>query len=758
MHKSIILILFKIFLTFQIFSQTLTLDSLQIQRVAKTCQLWGHLNFFHPFLEDGDHGWQQAFIDHIPNVIHAESPDEYILAVSGMLEYLHDPATYVSFEIQESTYSDIVKYPLIENDRPDSILLFKLHDYSDLEDYTQIFSTMQQLFSQANSYKGIIMDLRNDDENYTCKLALDYYFKYFKQFFSDTSYAIPPFVARYHDGFTPEANGSPAYSSGVYEKGKDIVSPNASAISIPVVVIVNEKSEIPTVLLGLQQSGKATIFSENELQFEQVYPSEIFEMGENIEAHLRAYRFPDDFTFKPDYIFSKDIDDKILYKLAEQYIIKKELPQLKKNSNYKKSPLIPLQSTESALSNNYPDLGERLLAVAKIYTIINYFFAYQDLMTHDWEEVLYEFIPKVVGARDSIEYHLAISEMYSNLEDGHGFIVSNVLRDYWGSATPPIQMKFIEDKAVITYINRDSLSTEIDLKVGDIILEIDGKNVNQVRDNYIKYRSGSNEAFLHMISAAQILNGPPNSYLNIKVQNQEDHIKNYEIKRFNHIYRNIATLRTERIDKPIMYFINDSIGYADLDRLTVPMVDSMFESFKNTKAIIFDMRGYPNGTAWEITPHLSKKKDVIGAKFRRYSPNYYKGMGIEQMQKITLFDQFLSDPKEPYYQGITVMLIDSRAMSQSEHSGLAFKAANNMTFIGSQTSGANGDITTFRVPGNLLLYFSGHDVTAPDGSQLQKIGLVPDIEVYPTIAGIRNGKDEILEQALKYIENQLKMK
>ena len=33
----------------------------------------------------------------------------------------------------------------------------------------------------------------------------------------------------------------------------------------------------------------------------------------------------------------------------------------------------------------------------------------------------------------------------------------------------------------------------------------------------------------------------------------------------------------------------------------------MFELFKDTKAIIFDNRGYPQGTAWAIAPRLSAK-------------------------------------------------------------------------------------------------------------------------------------------------------
>lgn len=39
----------------------------------------------------------------------------------------------------------------------------------------------------------------------------------------------------------------------------------------------------------------------------------------------------------------------------------------------------------------------------------------------------------------------------------------------------------------------------------------------------------------------------------------------------------------------------------------------------------------------------------------------------------------------------------------------------------------------------------------PDGRPTQRIGILPDIEVRPTIAGIREGRDELIEAALRVI-------
>ena len=40
----------------------------------------------------------------------------------------------------------------------------------------------------------------------------------------------------------------------------------------------------------------------------------------------------------------------------------------------------------------------------------------------------------------------------------------------------------------------------------------------------------------------------------------------------------------------------------------------------------------------------------------------------------------------------------------------------------------------------------------PDKSETQQIGILPDIEVKSTIQGIRQGRDEVLEAAIKYLK------
>ena len=102
------------------------------------------------------------------------------------------------------------------------------------------------------------------------------------------------------------------------------------------------------------------------------------------------------------------------------------------------------------------------------------------------------------------------------------------------------------------------------------------------------------------------------------------------------------------------------------------------------------------------------------------------------------------------------MLINHDAISQAEHTCMFFESAADVTFIGSPTNGANGDVTNMVLPGAIYVSFSGHDVRHADGRQLQRVGIQPHIKVEQTVAGIRAGKDEILEAALKFLNSSAK--
>jgi hypothetical protein len=207
---------------------------------------------------------------------------------------------------------------------------------------------------------------------------------------------------------------------------------------------------------------------------------------------------------------------------------------------------------------------------------------------------------------------------------------------------------------------------------------------------------------------------------------------------------------------PMYRMIDDHFGYADLTGLERGEVGAMFDALGAAEAIVFDMRGYPNHTASSIAARLTDRRRVAVARFDRAVVRAWQlGRGERrETRSTTSFLQYLPDPVAPTYRGLTVMLIDERAISQAEHMGLFLRAANGTRFVGTPTAGANGDVTWFSLPGGVRVSLTGQSVCWPDGAALQRCGLQPDVWVAPTVAGIRAGRDEVLERALQWLRDQ----
>jgi C-terminal processing protease CtpA/Prc len=107
-------------------------------------------------------------------------------------------------------------------------------------------------------------------------------------------------------------------------------------------------------------------------------------------------------------------------------------------------------------------------------------------------------------------------------------------------------------------------------------------------------------------------------------------------------------------------------------------------------------------------------------------------------------------PQQPHYKGKVVILVDDITQSSAEYTTMAFRSAGAIV-IGSTTAGADGNTSEIPLPGGLRSMISGIGVFYPDKKPTQRVGIVPDIEVKPTIAGIRAGRDELLEEALRQI-------
>jgi C-terminal processing protease CtpA/Prc len=406
-----------------------------------------------------------------------------------------------------------------------------------------------------------------------------------------------------------------------------------------------------------------------------------------------------------------------------------------------KAPPVP---TSADWRQTYPPVGYRILGAARVWSTIHYFYPYKSLIGENWDDQLRAALPAVEQAANAVEYGKAIAAFASHIHDTHVSVGSAALRTFLGAVPTGVATRLIENQLVVTRI-ADSAAARAGLHVGDVIVSVDGEPVQQRIERITPYVAVSTPQSLRFRLETSLLAGPDTSAARLVVRSATGGDRTVTVPRAN----NLGQLTQKHRVGSIIRILPGNVGYIDLDRLPSAMVDSAFRVLANTKAIVLDDRGYPLGTAWPIAPRLNTHGDgTTAAKFKRLivpSPD-------TALTSIYEFDQPIPPAQGvAKYTGKTVMLVDERTISQAEHTGLFFEAANGTTFIGSPTMGANGDVTNFFLPGNIAITFTGHDVRHADGRQLQRVGLQPLVTVTPTIAGIRAGRDEVLETALKYV-------
>ena len=412
-------------------------------------------------------------------------------------------------------------------------------------------------------------------------------------------------------------------------------------------------------------------------------------------------------------------------------------------------PAYPSPAPDKAYKETpYPSAEYRVLAAYKIWGVFHYFFAYRDLMDEDWDDLLPAFLPKFIAAKDAREYNLGIAEMITHVADSQAGVQSEELSEYFGKAPVGLRLRLIEKKPVITEI-LDEEASKAGVQVGDIVSKVDGEDIVERFNREAQYVAASTPQSHGCRIMQRILNGPDGSTAALTIGGQDGRTREVNLRR-NLTYS--AALRNQRIGE-VVKLLPGNIGYADLDRLTPEQVGAMFEKLRDTKAIIFDMRGFPHETASSIARRLTDQRDIAAAIFTgplTVTPDIPHGETLTSTASY-FFVQRLPAGKNWKYKGKTVMLIDERTIGQAEHTGLFFEAANNTQFIGTPSAGADGDVTNFVVPGGIIIEFSGHDVRHANGGKLQRLGLQPALNVAPTIDGIRHGRDEVLEKAIEYV-------
>lgn len=462
-----------------------------------------------------------------------------------------------------------------------------------------------------------------------------------------------------------------------------------------------------------------------------------FEIGRNstkTEAEIKM---------KPDldWITSPDLNKELVRQLTK-------IRNAKRTGEHYYIKLIPsIGNPEFRNENSYgqmkfPDTGYRLLSLFRYWSIIQYYFPYKYLIEEDWKEVLEEFIPKFINTKNELEYKLTILELIARVHDTHANIWGwdNTLQKNKGLKYTPLKIRFVENKAVVSSYHNEELGKESGLFKGDIIAKINNQTVDDIIKGELKYSPASNYT-TQLRNIGRNLLRTNDSIIVVDYvhegKSQTTKLKTYSSNKIN-IFKN--DLRRDTCFK----YINKDIAYLYLGTIKSKYLPQIMEEIKDTKGLVIDLRCYPSEfVVFSLGGYLMP----TSKEFVKFSKSRITAPGFFAMTKSTK----VGYKNDNWYKGKLIILINEMTQSQAEYTTMAFRVAPTATIIGSTTAGADGNVSKFYLPGGIMTMISGIGVYYPDGRETQRIGIVPDIELKPTIEGIKRGKDEVLEKAIEII-------
>jgi C-terminal processing protease CtpA/Prc len=386
----------------------------------------------------------------------------------------------------------------------------------------------------------------------------------------------------------------------------------------------------------------------------------------------------------------------------------------------------------------FPDSGYQLLALFRWWNIMQYWAPYRAAAGQDWNAVLSEFIPRMALAKDKDAYQLVMFELIAKANDTHANLWNSLgVRPPTGECALPVVLRFLDNKVVVYRTN----SGEGALKPGDIVNSINGVSVSSFVANIALYYADSNDAARQRDVATFLTRGACGSTsVGIIREGKAQEISAERVRNQSQF----ASLVTHDLPGDTFRLLSPEVAYVKLSSVKTSDVSSYFERAKGTKGLIVDIRNYPSAfMPFAMGAYLTDK------------PTAFVNFTFPDLANPSAF-RFASGPLiRPglsHYGGKVVILVDESSQSQAEYTAMALRATPNAVVVGSTTAGADGDVSPISLPGGLSTMISGLGVFYPDHRPTQRVGIVPDVEIRPTMKGIADGRDELVEAATRLIE------
>jgi len=338
---------------------------------------------------------------------------------------------------------------------------------------------------------------------------------------------------------------------------------------------------------------------------------------------------------------------------------------------------------------NFSDERCRLLGLFRLWNVMEYYFPYLDIIDDCWHGLLLESIPKMLEGSNRLR---------SRLRDAHVrfWYRFRFLNEKFGRFAVPVVLVEAERKLVVSEIVYPHTSI---LSRGDIILTLNGVDINELVADMLQYLSSPSDerALAYIVREFDVIRSY-SPVMEVGVLRNGEEVTLSVVGQYGSIGHSFAFMRTR-----------PTISYKLLDN-NIGLVNPELQTSAPSRSV----------------------PSVFADIFRGHSGG-------------------ITTPNAFFYDRNVVILMDENSESRPEFAIMSLRNGENVTVMGTNSIGANGDFVTLNLPGDIGLLFTGLGVYTPHGGQTQRIGLSPDIYVHRTVSGVAEGRDELMEAAIQFL-------
>ena len=390
----------------------------------------------------------------------------------------------------------------------------------------------------------------------------------------------------------------------------------------------------------------------------------------------------------------------------------------------------------------YDNAEFRLLALFRLWNAVEYFFPYLDLMDQEWDGLLREYIPQMLSGIDQDSYEKTLAFLAYQLHDPHvalgclvpGMSTLNPLPYAANYYLFPAALREAEGKLAVT--------TTVDpcaLKQGDVVLAVNGRKTEALlEDRKLDECTPREDSALNQMRYT--ITGSREEFNEITVLRDGQELT---------VSVQYGTARPAELWEPkcVYQILDGNIGLLNPGFPGQEDAEEVMAALWNTSGLIIDLRQYPaSNVLTDLNRYVLKEYSpvfVVATPADAYPGAYIKNK---------TYGGQISGLSQYYDKPVVLLMCNDTTVSWAETEVAILSRGEKVVTMGEHSAGGNGTVALLPLPGKLAMSFSSQGVYTPEGERTQRTGITPDIPVAPTVQGIKEGRDEVLEAAIEYIK------